>query len=426
MSLNNLINTLLYEADNKFRQNGMTNIGAPVFVTYSFAQRGDFMDATGADAYFEISDKWKENFREALDIYEKYAGIKFVEVSASAQAAGTNPLILVQGVEGTSYYGSSHVPYSSENYEKVQVFSLSNKLTSTDPGSYEFKAILHELGHALGMKHPHDGDPVLPDEYDHYENTVMTYTGLGSSYVDLGELDKLTLNYLYGSEADFRSIEGNFYGETFVIKGSGKGETLIGVPGKALIEAESGKDRVFGRSDNDTLIGGNGNDTILGQGGDDYIMGGSGLDTLRGQTGNDELFGGQHNDLLEGGSGNDLLFGGTENDTLFGEEGDDSLFGDEGRDILNGGAGQDRLEGGDNADIFVFSAASSTQTDVIVDFEAGVDKIHIEGTAANFSDLKFANLGSNGVQVELDQYHVSITIHGIDASNVSSNWFEFT
>jgi hypothetical protein len=346
MDLHEHTDALLYDQDSKFRQNAMTNIGAPVFVTYSFASDGQFKNTTGATGYFEISDAWKTNFRKALEIYEKYAGIKFVEVSEEAIASGTDPLVLVQSVKGTSYYGSSHVPYSTENYEKVQVFSLAEKLNTTDPGSYGFKAILHELGHAVGMKHPHDGDTVLDEEHDHYENTVMTYNGLGTSYIDLGELDKLTLEYLYGSQDELRQIYGDFYGDTFVINGSGQSETLIGVPGQTLIEADKGNDDVYGRSDDDTLIGGDGNDTILGQGGDDYIMGGTGLDTLRGQTGNDELFGGQHHDLLEGGSGNDLLFGGTENDTLLGEDGDDSLFGDEGSDVLNGGAGQDWLEGG--------------------------------------------------------------------------------
>lgn len=174
MSLSKFVNTLLYDADSKFRHNSVASIGTPAFVTYSFAQKGEFQDATGADSYFEISGTWKQNFRKALDIYEKYTGIKFVELSEPAKAAGTDPLLLVQGVQGTSYYGSSHVPYSTENYEKIQIFSLSDKISSTDPGTYGFKAILHELGHALGMQHPHDGDSVLPEAYDNYENTVMT------------------------------------------------------------------------------------------------------------------------------------------------------------------------------------------------------------------------------------------------------------
>lgn len=426
MDLHEYIDALLYDQDSKFRQNAMADFGSSVFVTYSFASNGEFMDTSSATGYFEISETWKQNFRKALEIYEKYTGVKFVELSEEAKQAGTDPLVLIQGVKGTSYYGSSHVPYSTENYEKIQVFSLAEKLNSTDPGTYGFKAILHELGHALGLKHPHDGDTVLPDSLDNYKNTVMTYNGLGTSYLDIGELDKITLEYLYGTADSFRQIKGDFYGETFVISGTGQSDTLIGVPGQTLIEADKGNDEVYGRSDNDTLIGGDGNDTILGQGGDDYIMGGSGHDTLRGQTGNDELFGGHHQDLLEGGSGNDLLFGGTGNDTLFGETGNDSLFGDDGSDVLNGGAGQDRLEGGANADIFVFSPTGSNETDVIIDFEVGIDKIHIDGTTANFGDLTVTDLGSGGTQVELDQYGVSITIHGIDAANVSSNWFEFT
>ncbi|MCX7946890.1 MAG: hypothetical protein N2557_08055, partial [Hydrogenophilus sp.] len=40
-----------------------------------------------------------------------------------------------------------------------------------------FKAtLLHELGHALGLKHPFEGAPTLPSAYDNGHWTIMTYT----------------------------------------------------------------------------------------------------------------------------------------------------------------------------------------------------------------------------------------------------------
>lgn len=62
-------------------------------------------------------------------------------------------------------------------------------------------------------------------------------------------------------------------------------------------------------------------------------------------------------------------------DALSGAEGNDRLFGGEGDDILADGAGTDRLTGGIGADTFVFAYDDST--DVITDFEQGVDQIDL-------------------------------------------------
>ncbi len=73
-------------------------------------------------------------------------------------------------------------------------------------------------------------------------------------------------------------------------------------------------------------------------------------------------------DVLSGGAGGDLLLGGAD---------DDLLQGHAGADILDGGTGADTLRGGEGADIFVFAADGAT--DVIEDFELGVDRIDLSG-----------------------------------------------
>jgi hypothetical protein len=37
---------------------------------------------------------------------------------------------------------------------------------------------VHEIGHALGFKHPFEGEPVLAIDLDSKSNTVMSYIGL--------------------------------------------------------------------------------------------------------------------------------------------------------------------------------------------------------------------------------------------------------
>jgi len=80
-----------------------------------------------------------------------------------------------------------------------------------------------------------------------------------------------------------------------------------------------------------------------------------------------------------GTSGADTLSGGGGNDAIDGLAGNDSLTGGDGSDTLNGGAGADTLNGGTFIDIFVIEPGSSPpvlgEMDVIVDFQAGGDKV---------------------------------------------------
>jgi serralysin len=69
-----------------------------------------------------------------------------------------------------------------------------------------------------------------------------------------------------------------------------------------------------------------------------------------------------------------LLFGREGNDLLAGGDGSDTIFGGAGTDTLMGGFGHDLLSGGADADNFVFNAGS----DVITDFELGVDQITLD------------------------------------------------
>ncbi len=105
-----------------------------------------------------------------------------------------------------------------------------------------------------------------------------------------------------------------------------------------------------------------------------------------GDTGSDILIGQSSNDTLSGGGGDDLQIGGG---------GNDSIDGGTGGDNIHGGAGADLLRGGTGNDVFVYEAISdSTQldTDVILDFENGQDKIDlslIDADAAKPGDQAF-------------------------------------
>ncbi|KAG1702813.1 Leukotoxin [Nymphon striatum] len=131
--------------------------------------------------------------------------------------------------------------------------------------------------------------------------------------------------------------------------------------------------------------GGNGDDSIFGSDGDDVILGGKGNDNLFGGEGSDKLNGGAGDDDLEGENGRDILIGGRGNDDLFGGDGNDVLKGGNGNDLLDGEAGRDKLIGGSGADIFVFS--EGYDSDRIIKFEQGVDKIQLDDELWGFENL---------------------------------------
>ncbi len=60
-------------------------------------------------------------------------------------------------------------------------------------------SLIHEIGHALGLKHPHDGSPNLAPELDNTTNTVMSYNFTGSAARSLMSLDIAALQSIYGA-----------------------------------------------------------------------------------------------------------------------------------------------------------------------------------------------------------------------------------
>ena len=214
--------------------------------------------------------------------------------------------------------------------------------------------------------------------------------------------------------------------------GGGEGnDTLYGNSGNDVIGGGTDDDYINAGADQDVASGGYGADTVIGGSGDDTLAGSFGNDTVDGGSGNDSMGGGLGTDTLTGGTGSDQIGAGDGDDFLFGEAGadflgggadDDVLNGGSGADTLNGGTGDDTLNGGEGADLFVFNVYTDGETDVIEDFEDGIDMIRLFG--AGPASLEITDV-DGGAQVEIGDTGQTIYLEGMTADALTAEDFLF-
>jgi len=165
------------------------------------------------------------------------------------------------------------------------------------------------------------------------------------------------------------------------------------------------------------LDGHAGADTLRGGGAADTLTGGAGDDRLWGHQGDDRLTGGADHDRLDGGADHDRLDGGTGHDTLEGGAGQDTIIGRSGNDVLTGGA---------DRDVFLFK--DNFGTDVITDFEDGIDRILIRTDGVRFKDLSITGTGTDVDRAAVVSWGAegdSITLEGVDHTDLTRADFIF-
>lgn len=169
----------------------------------------------------------------------------------------------------------------------------------------------------------------------------------------------------------------------------------------------------FRNIENFTFLGGQIDVELLGDRRDNVLKTDRGADSVDGGAGNDTISTGDGRDVLLGGIGNDTLNGGGQADRLVGGKGRDTLRGGDGNDILIGGAGNDTLRGGDGADTFVFRDGTSGD-DVILDFEAGIDSLDLDGIDDASAELTPAG----DTLITYDNGQSTITVEGADLTDL--------
>ncbi len=142
----------------------------------------------------------------------------------------------------------------------------------------------------------------------------------------------------------------------------------------------------------------------------------------------DTMTGNNRDNKLEGGNGKDTIKGGGGRDTVKGGKGDDNLNGGPGNDTIEGGPGDDMLRGGPgkNRDTFVFDNKSDKKpgkkngTDTIKDWDAGKDRIHIEG--GKLKDVNVKTMGKNTI-IDYDEGRIIIENQNLSKGDIDFLFF---
>ncbi len=423
------------------------------WVTYYFFPKGQSIEED--DGNVVVTKQWtpyeRAQVAKALELFSNVAHLTFAE--ATSPASGVF-FLAVSALGADSYLGVFGPPATGDD-AGVGIFNIDGRGWDRtrggglEVGGYGFVTLIHELGHGLGLAHPHDtggGSSIFPGVIEPYASTGWYDLNQGvytmMSYVDgwftaphgrspsedygwIGSpmaFDIAVLQAKYGANLSHRTgndiyvlpdenAVGTYYSciwdaggwDTIVYRGSRdatinlNAATLEFAPGGGgWISYAAGIHGGFTIA-NGVVIegarGGSGSDTIIGNAVGNLLLGGAGDDTVRGNGGADTLRGGEGRDWLGGGAGHDSLLGGLDADTLIGGAGNDFLEGGPGADVLRGGAGNDTLVGGGGLDRLIGGDGADTfriigprsGRDRIEDFSSGVDVIEV--LAATFDGL---------------------------------------
>ena len=394
------------------------------------------------DIYTSLSSgnaNWTENQLANIDlITSTYHNFIALDFSSVLNQSGSTPSNLPQPADiNISLIYRPDVKYSGEsalgtdtsfgylgsrgdivlNISGLGSQGLSND-TSLNSYSYGFHTLMHEIGHSLGLAHPHSS----------VVNGITTLTTDYLATVNLG-FDKLGFVITSGSDMNKEYFTVMSYDDISPATG---GDTFAQTPmilDVIALQGAYGEGIGSSGSVNDTIAPGSTGGvvayrTYFDTGGLDLIdlknyatgaylhmgaaisaaahpvgvsmsMADNKLMTSGGDPGSLRWFYGDFENA-SGSPGADLIVGNVGNNSISGNEGNDSLNGGDGRDTLTGGPGNDVLDGGLGVDIVVFSDTISSYK---IQYDSSTRKYNVAANGgtdgsdglANIERLKFSD-----------------------------------
>lgn len=330
-------------------------------LTFAFSENasayGSYTSSEPSDNFASLTGTERAALREALQEFASVAGLSFTEIGGP-EAGGAVLQFAKSDATGTAW---AYAPARSEKGGDVWFSNAGDLVGDAQPGNYAWFTMLHEVGHALGLKHPHEAEgafSAMPKDRDSVEYSVMSYRSFvgakGMAYGNdddsypqsLMMYDIAALQEMYGANYGFRDTD-----TTYVWSAKAGQLTVNGVA-----EAQPLGNKVFL-----TVWDGGGTDTYSFAG---YrkslkidLAPGAWTVTAKAQLA--ELGNGQ---LARGNIANALLHDGNPASLIenaIGGRGNDRISGNQGANTLTGGAGNDKLDGRAGIDAAAYAGKAS-------------------------------------------------------------------
>jgi hypothetical protein len=202
--------------------------------------------------------------RSALNYISQLTGIKFTETAdgntaqvhfANANISGSN----TTGLDSSRYsysYDSNNVVtrFTAATWVYLDNAEWGGMNANLAAGTQGYETLLHELGHAMGLKHSFEGSIRLPAATDNTAYTLMSYTHSGGVHATFGEYDIAALKWLYGGDGLGGALGVNSTGGGRYFTGTSQADTLTGTAANDMLEGGAGNDSLNGGAGIDTAF----------------------------------------------------------------------------------------------------------------------------------------------------------------------------
>ncbi len=334
LSGTNSIDSLIYG----YKWGGVA--GTAVSLTYSFPGVGStWISGYGNDEELDPSVRQLSLSEQAaataaLTAWSNVANITFTQVADNSSTVGDIRFDWTHAADIADSQAAGYYPSSSPSGGDIWLNTAAPGWDNFVAGSYGYLTLIHESGHALGLKHSFSVSPagvnntVLPTSQDGLSNTVMSYSAISGNPNSFANFNPTTpmmddiaaMQYLYGANMSYHAGDDTYtfhQGQSYfqTIWDAGGNDTIVwqATTQGATIDLNGGHWSSLGNpltffDDNGNPIPGQQTNTVA-------IYTTVTIENATGGDANDTLIGNNVNNVLDGGAGADIMAGGLGNDT---------------------------------------------------------------------------------------------------------------